>query len=185
MSKFKVGDKFLVVDAGDHYSVKNGDVVSLHEDDGSWVKYYENKDGGVVLIADDRLKPLSTTNTLQVGETYTSENGGEWDCIFVRDGKAWMVGVYSGDATGFAYVFDIDGTASWAGYGGGGYNIKWGPKRETVTIPTTHIVYKSGTHRMYDGHSQYEGAEVNNMSITFDIIDGTTDWTTAKVTPCD
>lgn len=51
------------------------------------------------------------SNTLQVGQTYTSENGSECECIFVRDGKAWMVGVYSDGVGGSAYEFNIDGTA--------------------------------------------------------------------------
>lgn len=173
MSKFKVGDKFLVVDAGDHCAVKNGDVVSLHENDGSSMKYYENKDGGIVCIADDRLKPLSTTNTLQVGQTYTSENGDEWECIFVRGDVAWMVGVYSGEVEGSAYAFDIDGTASWACIGAEQYNIKWGPKRET--IHTKGSWAKKGMP-----HPNYY-----HYNITFDTIDGKPDWTTAKVTPCE
>lgn len=166
MRKFRVGDKFLVVDGGDHYSVKNGDVVSLHEDDGSFAKYYENKDGGIVCIADDRLQPLSTTNTLQVGETYTSENGSEWECIFIRDGKAWMLGVYPDGASGSAYDFDIDGTASWAGgHGSAGYNIKWRPKRETKR----HVIYANGEKR----------------DTEFDVVDGAVDWGSLRVLPCD
>lgn len=53
------------------------------------------------------------SNKLEVGETYISANGYKWECIFVCDGKAWLVGVYDGKAVGLAYDFDIDGTASW------------------------------------------------------------------------
>lgn len=126
------------------------------------------------------------SNTLQVGKTYTSENGDKWECIFIRDGKAWMLGVYPDGASGSAYDFDIDGTASWAGgHGSAGYNIKWEPKRETVTIPATYVVTDCGRRSMFSGHIGYIGDEVIKVSITIDTIDGTPDWETAKVTPCD
>lgn len=109
-------------------------------------------------------------NTLQVGQSYTSHNGSEWECIFVRDGKAWMIGVYSDGAHGTAYVFNIEGTAEWAGgHGAEGYNIKWGPMRETVSIPFL-------PNKDNKGEWCY---------LTVETIDGTPDWTTAKVTPCE
>lgn len=167
MSKFKVGDKFLVIDDESHYAIRNGDVVSLVVDDGTNVKYYEDKRGVVVCINDVRLNHIpDTTNTLQVGETYTSRNGSEWECIFVRDGKAWMIGVYPDGAKGSAYEFDIDGTASWAGgRGAEGYNIKWGPKRETKR----HVIYANGEKRETE----------------FDVVDGAVDWGSLRVLPCD
>lgn len=126
------------------------------------------------------------SNTLQVGKTYTSENGSEWECIFVREGKAWMLGVYPDGASGSAYDFDIDGTASWAGgHGSSGYNIKWGPKVESVSIPATYVVEGGGMRFIFNGHYEYEYKEVFKVSITFELIDGTPDWSTAKVSPCD
>lgn len=169
MSKFKVGDKVRIVanrgcsvnDIGDvgvvtdlveldvyEYRVKVGDRTKLH----NWS--YE-----------DDLE-LVTENTLQVGQTYTSENGCEWECIFVRDSKAWMIGIYTDGAYGNAYDFDIDGTASWAGGSGAeGYNIKWGPKRETKR----HVIYANGEKR----------------DTEFDVVDGAVDWDSLRVLPCD
>lgn len=110
------------------------------------------------------------SNTLQVGQTYTSENGNKWECIFIRGDKAWLIGVFDGTAEGSAYQFDTDGTASWAGGNeSDGYNIKWGPKRETTNFALKH---ESGDFASY-------------ATLTYDLIDGTPDWTTAKVTPCD
>lgn len=128
------------------------------------------------------------SNTLQVGQTYTSENGSEWECIFVRGGKAWMVGVYSGGAEGSAYAFDIDGTASWASCAGDdGYNIKWVPKRETVSIPFLPSKDNKGEwwSANSDSVTEHVGCGGYSCRVTVDIIDGTPDWTTAKVTPCD
>ena len=122
------------------------------------------------------------SNTLQVGQTYTSENGDKWECIFIRDGKAWMAGVFDGVVEGSAYMFSIDGTN--ISQGGGTYNIKWGPNRETVTVPATYVYYGDGTYAVYGGHDEYVGNTMN-LSITFDLIDGTPDWTTAKVMPCE
>lgn len=117
------------------------------------------------------------SNTLQVGQTYTSENGSEWECIFVRDRKAWMLGVYLDGASGAAYEFDIDGTASWAGgLGADAYNIKWEPKRETVKTRFSIGVWNK---------DDVGGSIHTDANITFDLIDGNPDWTTAKVTPCD
>jgi hypothetical protein len=28
---------------------------------------------------------------IKVGETYTTKRGCEWECIFIRDGVAWMI----------------------------------------------------------------------------------------------
>lgn len=117
------------------------------------------------------------SNTLQVGETYTSKNGDEWECIFVRGDVAWMVGVYSGEVEGSAYAFDIDGTASWACIGAEQYNIKWGPKRET---------YRQRMIRAKGGEIREATEwERHDFIIEYDLIDGTPDWTTAKVSPCD
>ena len=116
------------------------------------------------------------SNTLQVGQTYTSENGMEWECIFVRNDMAWMAVMFDGSIGGSAaYVFNIDGTN--ISQGGDTYNIKWGPKRETVTKRAQY-----GSGEFFPGHY---GDSATPLFITFDLIDGIPDWTTAKVTPCD
>ena len=173
MSKLKVGDKVRVVRVRDESTYwcayKEGDI---HE-----ITYAYG--GGDFEVGWQRMHPNDIEpihqNTLQVGQTYTSENGDKWECIFVRNGKAWMAGVFDGVVEGSAYMFNIDGTN--ISQGGGTYNIKWGPKRETVTRA---IDYVDGG--FFNGDHNVSGEE---LSITFDIIDGKPDWTKAKVTPCD
>lgn len=61
---------------------------------------------------------LGETDTrLTAGETYTAKNGGKWECIFVRDGIAWMT-----HGTGTAYTWNAD-TGENICQGGGAYNI--------------------------------------------------------------
>ena len=56
------------------------------------------------------------------------------------------------------------------------YNIKWGPKRET---------YRQRMIRA-KGEEILEATECQrpDFIIEYDLIDGTPDWATAKVTPC-
>lgn len=120
------------------------------------------------------------SNTLQVGQTYTSQNGSEWECIFVRGGKAWMLGVYSDGVSGSAYEFNINGTAEWAGgHGCEGYDIKWEPKRETIIVMGGVVI---GNMECTTVHPEYA---YHRFNMQVDTLDGTPDWTTAKLTPCD
>lgn len=57
------------------------------------------------------------------GNTYTAINGIEWECIFVRDGKAWMT---HGD--GPAYIWNAE-TGVNISHGGGEYNIAFPDRR--------------------------------------------------------
>lgn len=173
MSKFKVGDKVVVTGYG--YVNRNGNVTRVEDhgvmvDSGNLLGEHERSDdkSEFHLFFLNHSALLVAQNTLQVGETYTSENGCEWECILVRDGKAWMS---LPETDGPAYVFNIDGTN--ISQGGETHNIKWGPKRKTI-----HTKGSWASKGMpQPNHHHY--------NITFDTIDGTPDWTTAKVTPCD
>lgn len=163
MSKFKVGDRVRVIVSGEDaeywHSHEVGDIVEIE-------KVYVDGDyeASNQTMMPHWIEP-APTNTLTVGETYTSANGNKWECIFVRDGRAWLVGMYDGKAEGSAYCFDVDGTASWtAERDRAAYNIVFEPVRETGS-------------RWVDIHGQ-------TVCITFDLINGTPDWSTAKVTPC-
>jgi hypothetical protein len=48
-------------------------------------------------------------NFIQVGGTYKSKNGYDWECIGVKGDRAWLV--LNGDYDRVAYVCKLDGTA--------------------------------------------------------------------------
>lgn len=193
MSKFKVGDRVRVI----------GPVRSAVELRGEWevedllvgqvgTNTTEQYRGPLVKIdgywfGSDAVELVSDTptNTLTQGQTYTSANGNKWECIFVRDGKAWCVGVHDGKAEGSAYDFDIDGTASWAiECNRDVYNIVFDPERETVTRYVTYVDYGGAKSGFYHELGGYGGKTATTLAITFDLINGTPNWSTAKVTPC-
>ena len=83
----------------------------------------------------------------------------------MRDGKAWLVGVYGGNAEGSAYEFDVDGTASWAmECYRAPYNIVFEPVR------TTHY------HKVF---AYGEGRDTK-----YDVVDGKVDWDSLEILPC-
>jgi len=51
---------------------------------------------------------VNETATLQVGETYTSNDGNKWECVAVKGDVAWLAGCYDGVADGSAYSFKTD-----------------------------------------------------------------------------
>lgn len=172
MSKFKV-------EAGKTYVADNGAVIgpmewydeeNLHAPDApspyDGALWYE--DGTPWSRPGRTLIREHTTNTLTVGETYTSENGNEWYCIAVHGDTAWLVYSDNGQPDGPAYMFNLDGTN--ISQGGGKWNIVFGPKRETVRAKFGTTI--KGKHPQFDVIGMLE----------IDIIDGKPDWDTAKVT---
>lgn len=109
---------------------------------------------------------------IEIGKEYTSENGHRWKCIHIDGDYAWLVPVGEKSA---AYVFKTDGAN--ISQGGGEWNIKFEPVVEWVEHDLNYdkIVHAS----FYDGHDR-EGV---NLRIRFPLIDGTPDWSQAKVTP--
>lgn len=168
MSKFKVGDRVRVIANEYGHEFDIGEVVTIIKvcpDD----YQAESDDGDAWWVIASELLPVPQVNTLTPGQTYTSANGNKWECIFVRDGKAWLVGVFDGNAEGSAYDFDVDGTASWVmEYDRAAYSIVFEPVRETV----------------YTHNSIWNGGKFK-YKVSVDMVDGTPDWSTAKVTPCD
>ena len=111
---------------------------------------------------------------IEVGGRYTSVNGREWECIAVRGGNAWMVGDYGDGITGPAYMFNLDGTHICLN---SSYNIKFEPVVEWVEYELNYD--PKGCASFYDGHD----LEGTNLTIRFPVIDGTPDFSQAKVTP--
>lgn len=163
MSKFKVGDRVRIVGnkAGSDNKIGDVGVVSKIGVTDCRVQVDGGPSTSNWSLYDD-LVPIPT-NTLTPGQTYTSRNGKKWECIFVRDGKAWLVGVYGGKAEGSAYDFDVDGTASWAG--DSAYNIVFEPVR------TTHY------------HKVFAHGEERNTK--YDVVDGRVDWDSLEILPCE
>lgn len=171
MSKFKVGDRVRILHTD--YSDTGLEVGSVHEVKEAEYGYVGlvsigplNKGMALCFLDEEVEIAPAPTHTLTPGQTYTSANGNKWECIFVRDGKAWLVGVYEGKAEGSAYDFDVDGTASWVIESERApYNIVFEPVRETVTLYVPDPAY--------------------NLSFkpfaTLETVNGEPDWTTAKV----
>ena len=97
--KYKVGDKVRGTDMHEFYHRRGSiGVVRMIDDCGrAWVDY---GDGQSNVTFDHEIEP---ENTLTPGNTYKDRKGNNWECIFVRDGKAWMM-----HDNGTAYVWDAD-----------------------------------------------------------------------------
>lgn len=81
-------------------------------------QYWSDQYNGRKPIDVDALRAmLKPAQIIEEGKTYTSKNGVEWECVFVRDGKAWMM-----NDGGTAYVWNAD-TGVNISQGGGYYNI--------------------------------------------------------------
>lgn len=106
---------------------------------------------------------------IEVGGRYTSVNGNKWECIFIRDGVAWLAGVNrDGAVGGAAYRFNLDGTHICLN---SSYDIKFEPGVEWVDTKGSWAKKGDPQHN----HYQYR--------LRFPLIDGTPDWSQAKVTP--
>lgn len=109
---------------------------------------------------------------IEVGGEYTGYNGHEWKCIAVDGEYAYM---RNQDAPySAAYCFKTDGTN--VSQGGGDWDIKFEPVVEWVENDLNYD--PNGRASFYDGHD----LEGTNLRIRFPLIDGTPDWSQAKVT---
>lgn len=175
VNKYKVGDLVRVI--GNtyprHYMKIGGvyeitEVKTLHHY-GDVTIYGEDVDGDMlsqdVCLAD--VEPYTPTNTLTVGETYTSENGNTWECIAVKGDVAWLAGAAEGGRA--AYTFKLDGSPICLGVDSR-YRIMFAPRVERV--------YTKGSWAK-------KGTDVSPRdyvyALEFDLINGTPDWSTAKV----
>lgn len=101
-------------------------------------------------------------STLQVGETYTSNNGSTHKCIAVIGDTAWLAGYYDGVANGAAYSFKTDGSPICLA-SGDKYRIKFSP---TIKQQQYDVIV--------DGVA---------VAINYKTVDGVPDFTDATVVP--
>lgn len=131
-------------------------------------------DGEVWWVIASELIPAPQHNTITTGQTYTMASGRKMRVIHIEDGKAF--GVFLNDngtaSLNSAYTWDMDGEYQNAVAGvRDEYRIVFEPVRETVTQEFGPL----------DGINYFHG----NVKVSIETINGTPDWSTAKVTPCD
>ena len=103
------------------------------------------------------------SSTIKVGETYTSNNGNNWECLAVKGDIAWLAGCYDGDALGSAYSFKTDGTPICLSIDADNYRIKFPP---TIKQQQYDVIV--------DGVA---------VAINYKTVDGVPDFTDATVVP--
>ena len=124
----------MKLEVGKKYELNNGEVhecTTMHGDDPFSVDEYGYGPfsiNGMLYHLDGNFANCGDGNSLSVkrcvspaltpGNTYTARNGQQWECIFVRDGKAWMI-MHDSSA---AYTWDAETGAALC-LGGGEYNI--------------------------------------------------------------
>lgn len=170
MSKFKVGDRVRIVHTD--YENEGLDVGTTHEimgTDRNLVVLEGNMSGWLNFFTEEvELVTAAPTNTLTVGKTYTSANGNKWECLAVKGDTAWLAGVY-GEELGAAYRFKVDGTPVCLETASEKYRIVFEPVRETV--------------KLYVQDTEYNIAFKDFGTV--ELINGTPDWSTAKVEACE
>lgn len=126
----------MKLEVGKKYELNNGEVITidemiyddpLHINNCGYGPFYSHSVG--LFHQDGRFAGGDCPNIdvkhclddprITAGNTYTSINGRKWECIFVRDGKAWMM--YDNRP---AYVWNAD-TGENISQGGGDYNIEF------------------------------------------------------------
>ena len=163
-------DKFKVVadNAGHEFNI--GDIVvrdHLNPD-----KYWHEDMRDWWMCDEEDVEPY-TTNTLTVGETYTSANGHKWLCIAAGDEYAHMQSAC--DPKSAAYCFTLDGTNLCLG--GGVWNIKFEPVVEVLTVQGGFVTGSLENTTVHPNYADHE------FTLTINLIDGVPDWTQAKVDP--
>lgn len=126
----------------------------------------------------EHLEVIHAARTIELGKQYTSANGDRWECIAVRGDVAWMAGVDHDGMAGAAYRWKLDGEPICLGGHPDQYRIVFEHERKTVTCKANFSYGYIFGGRVSTGVGQ-------NINITFDTLDGTPDWSTAKITPCE
>jgi len=171
MMKYKVGDKVKVAAFHRHH-FDIGEVITIQKVNDC--DYCASNGKEMWYMRDSEIEPYTPPHQIEVGGKYTSRNGNSWECIFVRDGVAWL---NHGDTT--AYCWNVDGTPICLG-AGSEYTIDLGPKVETITVKGS--IHKGSSGGWVTFHSDM-GDHKFTMEVT--TLDGKPDWSTAKITPCD
>ena len=164
-------DKFKVVANNAGHGFNIGDIVvrdNLNPD-----QYWHEDMRDWWMCGEEDVEPY-TTNTLTVGETYTANNGSKWECIYVRDDKAWMAGIFEGDMNGVGYLFTLDGVSLSLN---DQYNIKFEPVVEVLTVQGGFVTGSLENTTVHPNYADHE------FTLTINLIDGVPDWTQAKVDP--
>lgn len=169
MSKFKVGDRVRIVRSGnDSKYWCDHEVGSVHTVE----MVYESGDYEVDFqtMHPNDIEPITHTHTLTPGKIYTMASGRKCKIIYVEDGFAYGFHLHDNGAHGkTAYCWDMSGEYQNAlECDRVDYRIVFEPVRETV----------------YTYHSIWNGDKFK-YKVSVDMVDGTPDWSTATVTPCD
>lgn len=182
MSKFKVGDRVQITHK--LYTGCGLDVGTVHPiqeiDDRGYMRFkavYPNGNIDFYGFWPDQVEALHHPTTLTHGQTYTSYRGDKWECIFVRDGIAWLAPItVSGNLQGAAHTFNLDGTPICLGLEPD-YRIVFEPVREDTR---TRLYYST----MDGGFINAKDGCIADVILEIPIIDGKFDCAQAKVTPC-
>lgn len=167
MTNFNVGD-MIERTSYDSGGLHQGGTYKVVSTDGIWLTVINDSgDEQECLCCNSTL--VTTTNKLQVGETYTSHNGHSWVAIYEEYDFVWMK---SPDG-GAAYVFKKDGTTISMG-SNSEYSINWEVTKGPI-IEEGVVVY--GGYQLYI-HNSRESEVTHSYKITVTTVDGVPDWTT-------
>jgi len=155
------GDKVRVVGNTSLHMFNVGDIVTCRSVDSDYMPSFTNGADWSYMFSDDYVD-VTDPATLQVGETYTSIGGYEWDCIAVKGDVAWL-SIACKDITNNAYPFKLDGTPIHLKYHGDKYRIKFPP---TIKQQQYDVIV--------DGVA---------VAINYKTVDGVPDFTDATVVP--
>ncbi len=170
--KYKVGDKVKVVGCYYGHCFEIGQVVTIEKVRCDSLDYKVSDGNDYWYVDELEIEPYTPPHQIEVGGKYTSRNGDSWECIFVRDGVAWL---NHGDTT--AYRWKLDGTPICLG-ADSEYTIDLGPKVEVITVKGS--IHKSSSGGWVTFHSNM-GDHKFTMQVT--TLDGIPDWSTAKISP--
>jgi hypothetical protein len=166
MTKFKAGD-MVKYTSNSRKALTNGLIYTVIDGGNAWVDV--SGDGGCFMTMCPSQFELVVANKLQVGETYTSNNGNSWVAIYECNDLVWMK---SPDG-GAAYVFKRDGTTISMG-SNNGYSINWEVTKGPIIEEGVYVT--GGFHLGITGKGSYDNILVHNLTVT--TVDGVPDWTT-------
>ena len=167
MTKFNVGDT-IERSSYNNGGLHQGGTYKVVSTDGIWLTVI-NDSGNEQECLCCNSTLVTTTNELQLGETYTSYNGHSWVAIYEEDELVWMKSTDGGAA----YVFKRDGTTISMG-SNSGYSISWEFTKEPIIEEGVYVT--GGFHLGITGKGSYDDILVDNLTVT--TVDGVPDWTT-------